>query len=54
MTVPSSEKDPRVTQLITFVLSPEGQAILDKAGTVNLESGKNLWPKYQQMASLTR
>ncbi len=41
ITAASPKEPPRVTEFIQYVLSPEGQALLDKAGTVSLDSGKN-------------
>ena len=34
-------------QFIDFALSAQGQAVISRAGTVNLEEGKALWNKYR-------
>lgn len=47
LTYPAVGADPRVNEFIKFMLSPEGQALLTKTGTVNLKEGKDLWSKYK-------
>ncbi len=46
---------PEVKQLVEFMLSPEGQDVIDRQGTVNLEQGKNLvelWEKKKHQLGL--
>ena len=38
----------RATELVAFTLSDEGQAIVKRAGTVNLEDGAGLWTGFRQ------
>jgi len=51
LSYPANHTDPRVIQFVKFMLSPEGQAVLAKTGTVNLTAGKALWGKYKAAVS---
>ncbi len=41
------DPSPRVKELIAFILSPEGQAVISAQETVNLEEGKALIPLWE-------
>ncbi|MBI5547595.1 MAG: substrate-binding domain-containing protein [Deltaproteobacteria bacterium] len=47
LTFPSANPDPRVGRFVKFILSPEGQSLMQKSGTVSLSEGKDLWEKYR-------
>lgn len=44
-----SNPDPEVRKVVDFILSPRGQAIISKAGTVTLSEGANLAPLWKKI-----
>ncbi|MCB0219305.1 MAG: phosphate ABC transporter substrate-binding protein [Chrysiogenetes bacterium] len=44
-----SNPDPEVRKVVDFILSPKGQAIISKAGTVTLAEGANLAPLWKKI-----
>ena len=44
-----SNPDPEVRKVVDYILSPKGQAIISKAGTVTLVEGANLAPLWKKI-----
>lgn len=47
LTVPSAGASQQITDFMKYILSAEGQSLISSTGTVSLNEGKNLWPKYK-------
>lgn len=47
LTVPSTGASAEITDFMKYILSAEGQTVISSTGTVSLNDGKSLWPKYK-------
>jgi len=47
LTVPAAGASAEITGFMKYILSAEGQTVIASTGTVSLNEGKNLWPRYK-------